>query len=79
MDPAEVDLALADRDLKKRALHEHAEAQAEGVQGIPALAVPGLPPITGAVPVEVYRSALQRGLALSRGESDQGEGDAAAP
>lgn len=76
--PAEVDLALADRDLKKRALREHAEAQAEGVQGIPALAVPGLPAITGAVPLELVRRALLRALELEGADPDQGEGDGAA-
>lgn len=76
IDSAEVDLALADRELKRRALREHAEAQEEGVQGIPALAVPGLPPISGAVPVEVYRRALQMGLELARSGLDQG-GDSA--
>jgi predicted DsbA family dithiol-disulfide isomerase len=66
--PEDVDLAQDDAGLKERARREHAEAQEEGIDGIPGLLVPGLPPISGAVPVDLYRRALQH--ALSREGED---------
>ena len=59
---AEVEAALGDEALAARAVREHQEAEELGISGIPALAIPGQEPITGAVPVEVYRSALLQGL-----------------
>ena len=59
---AEVDAALADEALKVRAVHEHQEAEELAINGIPALVIPGLDPITGAVPVDVYRRALTLAL-----------------
>lgn len=61
---AEVDAALADEGLKVRAVREHQEAEELAINGIPALVLPGLEPISGAVPVDVYRRALT--LALRR-------------
>lgn len=58
LDEALVDRALADESLVGRVLAEHREALALGIQGIPALHVPGRPPITGAVPTFVLRRAL---------------------
>ncbi len=57
-----VDEALADPLLRKQARREHLEGEKEGLQGIPALVLPGLPPITGAVPVDFYRRALNHVL-----------------
>lgn len=58
LDEALVDRAQADETLVERVLVEHQEAVALGIQGIPALHVPGRPPITGAVPTFVLRRAL---------------------
>jgi predicted DsbA family dithiol-disulfide isomerase len=54
----EVDLALADPELKRQAMAEHIEAEEHGINGIPALLVPGHAPIVGAVPLDVYKDAL---------------------
>jgi predicted DsbA family dithiol-disulfide isomerase len=54
----DVDRALDDRALRTQVIAEHREGESRGVQGIPAVVVPGVEPITGAVPVEVYRAAL---------------------
>lgn len=58
----EVAAALGDEALVQQAAREHAEAVARGITGIPALLVPGQPPLVGAVPVETYRAALARAL-----------------
>lgn len=58
LDETLVDRALADESLVERVLAEHREAVALGIQGIPALHVPGRPPVTGAVPTFVLRRAL---------------------
>jgi len=58
----EVDAAIRDPQLRERARAEHLEGEEAGITGIPALVIPGLPPITGAVPVDVYRQALQHAL-----------------
>ena len=55
----EVDAAAASSRLRERAAAEHDEGEAAGISGIPALVIPGFSPITGAVPVEMYRQALQ--------------------
>ena len=60
---SEVDAALADEALAAQAVREHQQAEELGINGIPALALPGFEPITGAVPVEAYRSALLQALA----------------
>lgn len=65
LDPAHVDAALADPALRRRAFDQHREADARGVEGIPALVLPGQPPITGGVPIDVYRAALARALLTS--------------
>jgi predicted DsbA family dithiol-disulfide isomerase len=54
-----VERALADSALRERVFAEHQEALDAGVNGIPALVVPGYAPITGAIPLE----ALRRGFA----------------
>ena len=54
----EVDAAIASSRLRQRAAAEHDEGEEAGITGIPALVIPGLPPITGAVPKETYRQAL---------------------
>jgi len=59
---AEVDAALRDPQLRERARAEHLEGEEAGITGIPALVIPGLPPITGAVPADMYRQALQHAL-----------------
>lgn len=53
-----VERALADPALRDRVFAEHQEALDEGVQGVPALVVPGYAPITGAVPLDVLRRAF---------------------
>lgn len=53
-----VERALADPALRDRVFAEHQEALDEGVQGVPALVVPGYAPITGAVPLDVLRPAF---------------------
>lgn len=60
---AEVERALGDRSLRAQAVREHGEAFELGITGIPALLVPGQPPLVGAVPAETYRAALERALA----------------
>lgn len=60
---AAVDRALGDRPLLDQAAREHEEALEHGITGIPALLVPGQPPLVGAVPAETYRAALERALA----------------
>lgn len=62
LEAAEVDAALEDPSLRAQAEREHIEAEDLGVNGIPALVLPGLPPITGAVPVDTYRRALDHAL-----------------
>ena len=59
---AEVDAAIQSEELRERAMAEHEEGEDIGVSAIPALLIPDLPPITGAVPVEMYRQALQYAL-----------------
>jgi len=59
---AEVDGAIASSRLRERAAAEHDEGEAAGITGVPALLIPGLAPITGAVPTDMYRQALQRAL-----------------
>jgi predicted DsbA family dithiol-disulfide isomerase len=59
---AEVDAAIDSSRLRHRAAAEHDEGEAAGITGIPALVIPGLPPITGAVPIETYRQALIHAL-----------------
>jgi predicted DsbA family dithiol-disulfide isomerase len=54
-----VERALGDDTFRERVFAEHEEALAEGVQGIPALVVPGYAPITGAVPFEALLRAFQ--------------------
>ncbi len=58
----EVEAALGSEALAARAVREHQEAEALGINGIPALVLPGLEPITGAVAVEIYRSAVDQSL-----------------
>lgn len=63
VDADEVDRALGDPALVTQALREHEAALRHGINGIPALLVPGHTSISGAVPVETYRAALARALA----------------
>jgi predicted DsbA family dithiol-disulfide isomerase len=58
----EVDAAIRDPGLRERARREHREGEEAGVTGVPALVIPDLPPVTGAVPVEMYRQALRYAL-----------------
>jgi predicted DsbA family dithiol-disulfide isomerase len=60
--PAEVEAALADPAEEEGAFCEHREALEAGINGIPALVIPGIGPVVGAVPVEVYRQALASAL-----------------
>jgi predicted DsbA family dithiol-disulfide isomerase len=53
-----VDRALADPSLRERVFAEHQEALDAGVQGIPALVIPGYAPVTGAVPLDPLRRAF---------------------
>lgn len=53
-----VDRALADPQLRERVFAEHQEGLDEGVNGIPALVVPGYAPVTGAIPLDVLRRAF---------------------
>lgn len=53
-----VERALGDDSFRETVFAEHEEALAEGVNGIPALVVPGYAPITGAVPLEPLRRAF---------------------
>ena len=53
-----VERALADPGLRDRVFAEHQEALDAGVQGIPALVVPGYAPVTGAIPLDVLRRAF---------------------
>jgi predicted DsbA family dithiol-disulfide isomerase len=53
-----VDRALSDAALRDRVFAEHQEGLEAGVQGIPALVVPGYAPVTGAVPLDVLRRAF---------------------
>ncbi|HWE25056.1 MAG TPA: DsbA family protein, partial [Myxococcales bacterium] len=62
-----VDRALADRALRDRVFAQHQEALDEGVQGVPALLVPGYAPVTGAVPLDALRRALA-GVLASRAQ-----------
>jgi predicted DsbA family dithiol-disulfide isomerase len=59
---AEVDAAIQSEELRERVMAEHEEGEAAGLSGIPALVIPDLPPITGAVPADMYRQALQYAL-----------------
>jgi 2-hydroxychromene-2-carboxylate isomerase len=60
--PAEVDAAIGSPQARERARSEHREGEQAGLSGIPALVIPGLPPVTGAVPADMYRQALQYAL-----------------
>ncbi|HWE23789.1 MAG TPA: DsbA family protein [Myxococcales bacterium] len=62
-----VDRALADRALRDRVFAQHQEALDEGVQGVPALLVPGYAPVTGAVPLDALRRAFA-GVLASRAQ-----------
>ena len=53
-----VDRALADPALRGRVFAEHQGALDAGVNGIPALVVPGYAPVTGAIPLDVLRRAF---------------------
>jgi predicted DsbA family dithiol-disulfide isomerase len=59
---AEVDAAIQSERLRQRAMAEHEEGEAAGLTGIPALVISDLPPITGAVPADMYRQAIQEAL-----------------
>ena len=59
---AEVDEAIASNALRERASTEHEEGEEAGISGIPAVLIPDLPPITGAVPADMYRQALRDAL-----------------
>ena len=59
---AEVDEAIASNALRERATTEHEEGEEAGLTGIPAVVIPDLPPITGAVPADMYRQALRYAL-----------------
>ena len=73
--PAEVGAALSDPAEKERAFREHREGHTGGIDGIPALLIPGARPIVGAVPAEVYReaiaSALKHGAATPRAGAER--------
>ena len=58
----EVETAIESEELRERAMAEHEEGEDAGVTAIPALVIPNLPPITGAVPVDMYRQALRYAL-----------------
>ncbi len=60
---AEVEGALADPALREQAFRVHTAAIDRQIFGIPAVLVPGVRPIVGAVPAATYRAALE--LALS--------------
>ncbi len=68
VDADEVDRALGDPALVAQALREHEAALSHGINGIPALLIPGHTSISGAVPVETYREALERALADRPGD-----------
>jgi predicted DsbA family dithiol-disulfide isomerase len=53
-----VDRVLPDPAVRDRVFAEHQEGLAAGVQGIPALVVPGYAPVTGAIPLDVLRRAF---------------------
>jgi predicted DsbA family dithiol-disulfide isomerase len=53
-----VDRALADPALRDRVFAEHQEGLDAGVNGIPALLVPGYAPVTGSVPLDALRRAF---------------------
>jgi predicted DsbA family dithiol-disulfide isomerase len=59
---AEVDEAIASNALRERATTEHEEGEDAGVSGIPAIVIPELPPIMGAVPADMYRQSLRSAL-----------------
>jgi predicted DsbA family dithiol-disulfide isomerase len=59
----EVDAAIGSAELRDRARAEHIEGEEGGLSGIPALVIPGLAPIIGAVPADMYRQALRHALA----------------
>ena len=59
---AEADAALASSRLRERVAAEHDEGEAAGITGVPALVIAGMRPLTGAVPVEMYRQALRHAL-----------------
>lgn len=63
----QVEAALGNEALAARAVREHQEAEDLGINGIPALALPGLDPITGAVAVEDYRRAVEQSLQTLQG------------
>jgi predicted DsbA family dithiol-disulfide isomerase len=58
----EVEAAIGSSRLRQRAAAEHDEGEAAGITGIPAVVIPRLPPIIGAVPTETYREALNHAL-----------------
>jgi len=53
-----VDRALSDPALRDRVFAEHQEGLDAGVNGIPALVVPGYAPVTGAIPLDTLRRAF---------------------
>jgi predicted DsbA family dithiol-disulfide isomerase len=59
-------VALADvireRRCRERVLAEHQEAIDMGIRGVPAVAIPGRPPIVGAVPYPDLRRAVEAAL-----------------
>jgi predicted DsbA family dithiol-disulfide isomerase len=59
---AEVEGAVASSRLRERVAAEHEEGEEVGITGIPALVIPGFPPVTGAVSTDMYRQALQQAL-----------------
>ena len=59
---SEVDAAISSSRLRERAAAEHEEGEEAGITGVPAFVLPDLPPITGAVPTDMYRQALQHAL-----------------
>jgi predicted DsbA family dithiol-disulfide isomerase len=66
----EVDAAIGEPLLRERAREQHLEGEELGLEGIPAVVVPGFAPITGAVPADVYRQAIR--LAFSGPSTEPG-------
>lgn len=64
----EVAAALADDALAASARRQHGEALERGINGIPALLVPGRAPFVGAVPSAACRAALQDAIAARKPE-----------
>ena len=67
LDPLPLREALTSGKHRQTVLQEHLEASDQGIHGIPAIVVPGRPPIVGAVSYADLKRAIEAAMAMADG------------